>query len=142
MSVETIPISHVLLVVLTSYSVSACGRAAFTSRTVTIIYGKVNPNAGLSRLIGRILWASNSRATEEKQSAERHATSKSAQCRYRRAAATSVGQNVSACKSLLFLLVNLVTISLHCSNYTARRHQGGYSLTHVVRTIRLPVYDR
>ena len=27
------------------------------------------------------------------------------------------------CKSLLFLLVNLVTVSLHCSNYTARRHQ-------------------
>jgi len=27
------------------------------------------------------------------------------------------------CKSLLFLLVNLVTVSLHCSNYIARRHQ-------------------
>jgi len=27
------------------------------------------------------------------------------------------------CKSLLFLLVNLVTASLHCSNYIARRHQ-------------------
>ena len=27
------------------------------------------------------------------------------------------------CKSLLFLLVNLVTVSLHCSNYIARCHQ-------------------
>jgi len=27
------------------------------------------------------------------------------------------------CKSLLFLLVNLVTVSVHCSNYIARRHQ-------------------
>jgi len=27
------------------------------------------------------------------------------------------------CKSLLFLLVSLVTVSLHCWNYIARRNQ-------------------
>ena len=31
--------------------------------------------------------------------------------------------NVLLCKSLFFLSVNLVTVSLHCSNYIARRHQ-------------------